>query len=504
MAESESNLVRPVIIPQVGVNDDHVTISQVEVEAGQQVRRGDLLFSFATTKADVEVEAEMDGYFWPVVVKGDQLAVGATAAYLSLSPEQPEEFKQTSSSRSEIETDGQPRATRKAIELASKLGVDLRQIEHHGIIREQDVEAFSSSRDDGEVRKVSVAQAPARISKLDGGQLDKGFLRDIQHKESGFAALSSELKILLYRRFGAQIGKDVSFARGAAIYAEQIQVGDDCTFGENTVIRSESLMLGRGCLLGHDNDIICRHIRIGDMLFLVNRVLVGQGGAFNEEAALVVGHSCLISSDCLINTAHRVTIGDVSCLSPRVSIYTHSHWQNILEGYSVNFAPVQIGNNVWITGNCLVTPGAVMEDGSQSLANSVIVGHVPARTIVAGVPAKILTKVRGRLSPAEKDRVMRERVWPAIEGTVRQAGLNPSDVIYAAHAPAAESDKPVQIGFGERPQGYEGTYFDLENYQVSGTNSPLVDEVRNVLRKHGIRFSPYTWRYRADAGKYNA
>jgi hypothetical protein len=28
--------------------------------------------------------------------------------------------------------------------------------------------------------------------------------------------------------------------------------------------------------------------------------------------------------------------------------------------------------------------------------------------------------------------------------------------------------------------------------------------VRNVLRKHGIRFEPHFWRYRADVGRFNA
>ena len=62
----------------------------------------------------------------------------------------------------------------------------------------------------------------------------------------------------------------------------------------------------------------------------------------------------------------------------------------------------------------------------------------------------------------------------------------------------------MQAAFGARPEGYEGTYFDLLAYRVTGPQTPLADEVRNVLRKFGVRFEPHTWRYRADVGRFNA
>ncbi len=497
----------PVVIPQVGVNDDEVTVTAVECVAGQQVRAGDVLLTITTTKATFEVEAEGEGYFWPAVEEGERVVVGAPCAYLSDLPERPElPAAEPAPAAGESAAAGGARATRKARELAARLGVDLDDLDHPGIVRERDVEAFAAARGgrSGAPAAAAAAESSIAVTPVAEGRLEADFLAEIRAPESGFAELSNELKVTLYRRFGARIGDRVSFEPGAAIYAEAIDVGPGCSFGAGTVLRAETVALGTGCLFGRDNDILCRHIRIGDMLFLVNRVLIGQGGAMNDEAALTVGHSCLISSDCLINTAHRVTIGDVSCLSPRVSVYTHSHWQNVLEGYSAALAPVEIGDHVWVTGNCLITPGARLGDGSQVLANSVVVGTVAERTIVSGVPAKVLSRVRGDLSPAEKDRIVRRQIWPAIERAVRGAGLEAADVVYAAHAPQAENPAPVQLAFGPRPEGYEGTWFDLAAYHTSGPRTPLADEVRNVLRKFGVRFAPHTWRYRADVGKFNA
>ena len=502
----------PILVPQVSVNEELVTISSISAKPGEKIREGDTIFSVSTSKADIEVDAQAEGYFWPVVQVGEQIQVGAVAAYLSLTAERPIELTKPTSRAT-----GSSRATQKAIALAEKLQIDLKDIVQRGIIRESDVGAFAARSAAGGAPAASFVSGTASQSSQSGatttartgsspiatGRLDPDFLTAIRQPQSGFAQLSSELKVLLYRKHGASIGDNVSFGPGAAIYAEVMEIGNGCKLGANTVIQAETLHLGMGCLFGHDNDIMCRHIRIGDMLFLVNRVLIGQGGAFNENAQLIVGHSCLISSDCLINTVSEVTIGDRSCLSPRVSIFTHSHWQNVLEGYHTTVAPVAIGNDVWITGNCIVTPGTIMEDGSQALANSVITGRIHARTIVSGVPAKPLSKVRGELSFDEKDRLMRN-IWREIESALSYAGLDPTSAVYTANKPDASVKAAVQVAFGARPAGYEGTFFDLNTYQVTGPNTPASDEVRNVLRKQGIRFEPHVWRYRADTGKFNA
>jgi acetyltransferase-like isoleucine patch superfamily enzyme len=482
----------PLVIPRITVNEDVVTISHVAVEAGARVRAGDVVLGVSTDKADIDVEAAVDGHFWPLVQAGDRVPVGSVCAVVSPGPDRPPEAAPAPAVP--LPSGEGRRATRRAEARARELGVDLSRIAARGIIRESDVDAFA--------RGEGTAGAPAPSGAWRGA-MEPEFLAAITQPGSGFAGLSSQLKVLLYRRHGAVIGEDVVIGAGSALYAETIEVGDGSRIGEGTTIRAQHLEIGAGALIGDGNDILCRRIRFGEMLYLVNRVVIGQGGAFNPESELVVGHSCLISSDCLVNTAHRVSIGDRSCLSPRVSVYTHSHWQNVLEGYRATCAPVEIGSDVWITGNCLVTPGTVMEDGSQALAGSTISGRVPARTIVSGVPAAPVGKVRGDLSPADKDRIMRD-IWDKVRDAARAAGIDPEQALYAGTEPRGDAREPVQAAFGPCPSGYGGTYFDLQAYQVTGPGGRLADEVRNVLRKHGIRFDPHRWRYRADAGRTNA
>jgi acetyltransferase-like isoleucine patch superfamily enzyme len=485
------------LVPRLSANEDVVTVSRMFAAPGQAVQAGDIVLSLTTTKVDVDVEAPGDGFFWPLVEVGDQVEVGTVAARISASRERPIEID-----RSEGRCAMAPRATRKAIDRAAELGVDLGALPvGKGIIRERDVEAYHARS--GGSAAVRGATPRSGHAVPAAGKLDPEFLAAIREPASGFRQLASDLKVMLYRRHGAIIGESVSFEPGAAIFADSIELGSGCQFGADTLIVAETLKLGVGCLFGRSNDIVCRRIEIGDVLFLAHRVVIGQGGAFNPESELVIGHSCLVSSDCLINTAHRVSMGDRSCLSPKASIYTHSHWQNVLEGYQATCLPVTIGNDVWITGGSLIAPGTVMEDGSQALANSAVSGVVPLRTIVWGVPARPVGKVRGDLSLAEREAIM-QGIWPEVEDALRHAGLDSVLASYTGSQPDGRLAASVQVAFAARPASYEGTFFDLLDYQVTGPDTPVADVVRNVLRKHGIRFEPHLWRYRADVGRFNA
>jgi maltose O-acetyltransferase len=59
-------------------------------------------------------------------------------------------------------------------------------------------------------------------------------------------------------------------------------------------------------------------------------------------------------------------------------------------GYGI---PITIGSNVWIGGHCAILPGVTIGDNSIVAAGSVVTKDVPANTIVAGNPAKLLRHI---------------------------------------------------------------------------------------------------------------
>jgi len=53
-------------------------------------------------------------------------------------------------------------------------------------------------------------------------------------------------------------------------------------------------------------------------------------------------------------------------------------------------APIVIGRNVWIGSNAIVLPGVTVGDNAVIAAASVVTKDVPADTVVAGSPARVL------------------------------------------------------------------------------------------------------------------
>ena len=58
-----------------------------------------------------------------------------------------------------------------------------------------------------------------------------------------------------------------------------------------------------------------------------------------------------------------------------------------------HYAPIHVGNNVWIGANAVITKGVTIGDNSVVAAGAVITKDVPANVIVGGVPGKVIRQL---------------------------------------------------------------------------------------------------------------
>jgi acetyltransferase-like isoleucine patch superfamily enzyme len=65
-----------------------------------------------------------------------------------------------------------------------------------------------------------------------------------------------------------------------------------------------------------------------------------------------------------------------------------------IDEQGVSTKPVVIGDDVWIGANAVVLPGVTIGQHSVVAAGAVVTQDVPAYTVVAGVPAKVVKKLR--------------------------------------------------------------------------------------------------------------
>lgn len=64
-----------------------------------------------------------------------------------------------------------------------------------------------------------------------------------------------------------------------------------------------------------------------------------------------------------------------------------------IDEQGISTAPVIIGDDIWIGANAVVLPGVTIGDHSVVAAGAVVTKDVPSRSLVAGVPARIINQI---------------------------------------------------------------------------------------------------------------
>jgi len=132
----------PVLVPLVNPNESESVIAQLAVKEGQQVKHGDLLAVFETTKATFELCAEQDGFVLGLTSReGDQLKTGERFCYLARSRNAtlPEESEPAKAEKLE-EPASDHLITRPALALAREHDVNLKQFPRGILITEKMVQ----------------------------------------------------------------------------------------------------------------------------------------------------------------------------------------------------------------------------------------------------------------------------------------------------------------------------------------------------------------------------
>ena len=110
-------------------------------------------------------------------------------------------------------------------------------------------------------------------------------------------------------------------------------------------------------------------------------------------AGVRVGRNCRIYDCSFGSEPFLVTLGDHVTVTAGVQFVTHDGgvWVFREEFPDVDvFAPIHVGNNVFIGLNSILLPGARIGDNCVIGAGSVVRGEIPPNSVAAGVPAKVI------------------------------------------------------------------------------------------------------------------
>lgn len=111
----------------------------------------------------------------------------------------------------------------------------------------------------------------------------------------------------------------------------------------------------------------------GKNIHIGKRVFINSGCRFQDQGGIYIGDDVLVGHNCVIATIN--------------------HEENPDRRADMYFAPVRIGDKVWIGANVTILPGVTVGDGAILAAGAVVTRDVAPRTVVGGVPARVLKQV---------------------------------------------------------------------------------------------------------------
>lgn len=154
------------------------------------------------------------------------------------------------------------------------------------------------------------------------------------------------------------------------MFGGRLTVGLKQLWGKNTKI----VVTKRGRLI------------IGDMLEARRMDYISA-----QDGVMKIGNNVFMNQNVSVTCMESVNIGDRCIIANNVVIVDHDH--DFVKGGFVS-APVKLENDVWIGANATVLKGVTIGEGAIVAAGSVVNKDVPAHTMVAGAPARVIKEIK--------------------------------------------------------------------------------------------------------------
>lgn len=247
--------------------------------------------------------------------------------------------------------------------------------------------------------------------------------------------------------------------------------------GERAIIRDNVVVEGERIEIGHE-------------AYLDSYAHIGGGSCFNPDTRLVVGDFLHMGRFSHINFAEPVTIGHEFGCGIGTKVFAHGAYPPATEGFPVQWAPVTIGDRVWMP-HAWVNPGVHIGNNIVIAAMSLVNISLPDGCFAGGIPVRILREdaYPEELSFGEKFEIIKQIMCKAME----------QDAAYPHTGGGLEHQ--IYIGELDNHGGFgivvDDTIFDTERRTIEGPANVTTEIVKNQLRRNGIRF-----RYHTENGEY--
>lgn len=118
---------------------------------------------------------------------------------------------------------------------------------------------------------------------------------------------------------------------------------------------------------------------------------------YGDPGNITCEENAEINWGCFLLAKDKIHIGKNSTLAYNVSLITSANpnypHNTLSKVYPPLTAPILIGENVWIGANATILPGVTIGNESVIAAGAMVNKNVPERSLVGGVPARIIKRI---------------------------------------------------------------------------------------------------------------
>lgn len=165
----------------------------------------------------------------------------------------------------------------------------------------------------------------------------------------------------------------------------KVRHGYQITAGKNLILEDNVSL----------NALSTNGIKLGDHVSIARDcILFCTGVIAHKGIGITIGDRTGISARAYFAGQGGITIGDDVIMGPGVQIFSENHNFSdaviTIKEQGITKQTVVIGNNCWLGAGTTILAGVTVGDGCVIAAGSVVNKSIPANSIVAGVPAKVI------------------------------------------------------------------------------------------------------------------
>lgn len=105
---------------------------------------------------------------------------------------------------------------------------------------------------------------------------------------------------------------------------------------------------------------------------------------------ITIGKRVFLNMGCKFQDQGGIVIEDNVLIGHNVVLATLNHDPDPEKRQDMIPRPIRIEKNVWIGSNAVILPGVTVGEGAIVAAGAVVSRNVPPRTVVGGIPARVI------------------------------------------------------------------------------------------------------------------